>query len=257
MILYGCDSKNSVKATRRGLEAGLRGIRPYMKMLGLNMSRLIVQKNIFANEVYLPMEGGCQDPVYNSFPILEMRNGFLTSIGLQPFAMYTGEQRPVMLLIRRSAFSMSTRNFADGVRQWSDKFTARLHTALEMKFPTYEVILFSDKDTEVMNCLACQIRKFYEAEVVVGMHGAGLSNMIYMKPNSAIVEFAPYGNDGRVLLGGGPFNRASALLSHDYLIHYALKEEFKFHEQAASFNVDRFVTHIYSFLVSTGRITSS
>jgi hypothetical protein len=37
--------------------------------------------------------------------------------------------------------------------------------------------------------------------ICIGVHGAGLSNQIYMKPNSAIVELCPYGNDGRCLLG--------------------------------------------------------
>jgi hypothetical protein len=88
------------------------------------------------------------------------------------------------------------------------------------------------------------------------MHGAGLSNIIYMRPNSAVVEFAPYGNDGRVLLGGGPFNRAALLLSHDYLVHYALKEEFRFFKESmsATFDIRRFVTHIRSFLISTNRM---
>jgi hypothetical protein len=36
---------------------------------------------------------------------------------------------------------------------------------------------------------------------LIGMHGAGFGNQIYMKPNSAIVEFCPYPNDGRCLLG--------------------------------------------------------
>lgn len=90
------------------------------------------------------------------------------------------------------------------------------------------------------------------------MHGAGLSNIVYMRPNSAVVEIAPYGNDGRVLLGGGPFNRAAVLLAHDYMVHFALKEEFVFSRgsRSASFDVQRFVTHVHAFLVSTGRIAN-
>ncbi len=49
----------------------------------------------------------------------------------------------------------------------------------------------------------CQIRAFAEADVLIGMHGAGLSNQVYRKPNSAVIELCPYPNDDRCLLGGG------------------------------------------------------
>ena len=76
--------------------------------------------------------------------------------------------------------------------------------------------------------------------------------MLYMKPNSAVVEIAPYGNDGRCLLGGGPFSRTAAVVSHNYMMHHSPYEEFTWFgkELVSEFNVTRLMVHVHSFLKS-------
>ena len=101
-----------------------------------------------------------------------------------------------------------------------------------------------------MTCLECQIREFVAAKVVVGMHGAGLGNLIYMRPGGAVMEIAPYRNDARCLLGGGPFSRAAALLSLNYAMHHPRMEEFSWKRTVSEFNVSRLVIHLESFLQS-------
>lgn len=162
------------------------------------------------------------------------------------------KSRPVMLLMKRSTKAKHTRNAEDSVRQWGTSFTNRLLEALKVQFPQYDLKLFSDTDEELMSCHACQVRAFAEADVLIGMHGAGLSNQLYMKPNSAVVELCPYPNDGRCLLGGGPFSRTSALLSHNYMIHHPPHEEYIWvrRDRTSEFDVQRFVNHISSFLQS-------
>jgi len=93
---------------------------------------------------------------------------------------------------------------------------------------------------------------FEKTAVLVGMHGAGLSNMLYMRPNSAVVEFAPYGNDGRCLLGGGPFSRLATVLGHNYMMHHPPYKEYvwRLRESVSDFDINHFVTHIHSFLKS-------
>jgi hypothetical protein len=145
------------------------------------MDRLVVHRHVYANEIYLPMEGGCQDPVYNTWQILNMRKKFMDALNLTDEKPV--DAKPVMLLMKRSANAKHTRNGHDSVRQWSDAFTDRILSALRSRFVRYEVKLFSDKDEKLMSCHPCQIRAFAEADVLVGMHGAGLSNMLYMRPN--------------------------------------------------------------------------
>ena len=232
------------------MRQGLQAIKPMMELVGLSMDRLIVHKHVYAEEVYLPMEGGCQDPVYNTWQILHMRKLFMQLVGVSD--VVPKHRKPVMLLLKRSSRSKHTRNGNDLVRQWNDDFTERLLTHLQETFPSYNVVLYSDRNETMMRCYACQIRAFAAADVLVGAHGAGLGNMIYMKPNSAVVELAPYGNDGRCLLGGGPFSRAAAVLAHNYMMHQPPYEEFKWITKDASseFNITRFVVHVHSFLKS-------
>ena len=102
-------------------------------------------------------------------------------------SMMIGNSRPVMLLMKRSKGAKHTRNSEDLVRQWSESFTDRLVGALRSQFPEYNLRVYSDKDEKLMTSHGSQIRLFAGADVLIGMHGAGLSNQVYMKPNSAVV----------------------------------------------------------------------
>ena len=82
-IMFGCDSKGKDYITQAGLQHGLQSIRPFLELVGLSEDRLVVHKHVFAEEVYLPMEGGCQDPVYQTWHVLHMRREFMQRVGLQ------------------------------------------------------------------------------------------------------------------------------------------------------------------------------
>ena len=274
-IMVGCESGHTKNHTAWGLRHMLLSMEPLMKLAGLSMDRLVVHRHVFAREIYLPMEGGCQDPVYNTWQILSMRERFLNVLNItrspppgveesMPVRNSSSSRqllrqvhkkkrkKPIMLLIKRSSGAKHTRNYEGGLtlRLWDDDFTKRLMRDLRTRFPGYNVKIFSDQDEKTMRCYPCQIRAFAEADVLIGMHGAGLSNQLYMKPNSAVVELCPYANDGRCLLGGGPFSRLAAVMSHNYMIHHPRKEEFKViaRNKTSQFNIERFTLHIQSFL---------
>ena len=247
-ILFGCDVKNSMKATNKGLRQGLQAIQPMLEAIGISTDRLIIHKHVYAREIYLPMEGACQDPVYNTWQLLHMRQYFLDKLKLQETQLndeyHTSSttitsisnhhdnisdsieknssntrridennnsasnhnhyhSKPIMLLLKRSSNSRHTRNGHDLVRQWNNNFTMLLMNELQRTFINhYDIRIYSDRNESVMKCFECQIQIFHEAKVLIGVHGAGLSYMLYMQPNSAVVELAPYPNDGRCLLGG-------------------------------------------------------
>ena len=164
--------------------------------------------------------------------------------------------QPIMLLLKRSSNAKHTRNGMDLVRQWNDKFFKQILNALQLEFRQYSVRTLLDKDVNLMNCQACQVTLISQSVVMIGVHGAGLANMIYMPHNSAVVELCPYVNDGRCLLGGGPFSRTAAVLSHNYMIHHPPYDEFQWNhiERTSEFNISRFVLHIKSFLISIGKL---
>lgn len=262
-IMFGCDSKKKDYITQAGLAHGLQSIRPFFELVGLDMGRIVVHKHVHADEVYLPMEGGCQDPVYQTWPILHMRKVFMRRAGIEWESSPAAERgssteagrstksTPTLLLLKRSSDTKHTRNGHDSVRQWSDNFANRLVLSLERMLPNYNVVLFSDRNSTMMACHACQMRAFHSAKVVIGMHGAGLSNMLYMRPGSAVVEFAPYANDARCLPGGGPFSRLSAVMSHNYMMHHPPIDEYRWTAgRTSEFNDTRFATHIRNFLAS-------
>ena len=76
--------------------------------------------------------------------------------------------------------------------------------------------------------------------------------IIWSYPTILSTELCPYPNDGRCLLGGGPFSRIAAVMSHNYMIHHPPHNEFKWilKDRSSEFDINRFVTHIHSFLQS-------
>jgi hypothetical protein len=246
-----------------------------VSLFNISADRFIIHKHVFAREVYFPMEGGCQDPVYNTWQILHMRNLLFQRLQLQDRnltelipqkkknnktddsqAMNNNHQnqnkyKKVMTILKRSSNSVHTRNKHDGVRQWNDAFANEIIKQLQFTFPDYEVNLLSDRHEKIMKCFECQVKEFARTDVLIGIHGAGLGMALYMPPNSAVIEIAPYINDGRCLLGGGPFSRLATVMGHNYMMHQPSYEEFKWKKDKTSeFNLTLFVIHTQSFLKS-------
>ena len=61
----------------------------------------------------------------------------------------------------------------------------------------YQVILLNSHDSYWTNCMTCQIRMYANTDILIGLHGAGLTNIIFMPPNSLVVELAAQ-FDGRM-----------------------------------------------------------
>lgn len=87
------------------MKAGLQAIRPMMQLAGLSMDRLVVHRHVFAQEIFLPMEGGCQDPVYNTWQLLHMRQHFMKKLNIVHVCMYVSILKVHIHLFSR-AFSM-------------------------------------------------------------------------------------------------------------------------------------------------------
>ena len=87
---------------------------------------------------------------------------------------YEGTKKNIVIL-QRSA-SGYTRN-QDRSRRWNDTMLETIVTSFAAVFGTrYNIVVFSDKNVPLMNCPLCQAKVFSEASIVVGQHGAGLTN---------------------------------------------------------------------------------
>eukprot|EP01033_Poteriospumella_lacustris_P017332 gene17332-12389_t len=337
-LLYGCDrmkikEKMDPSGTQRILNAGKYNLIRILTVAEPSIdwaARVLIQEHVQADEIYLPMEGGCQDVIYNTWLALYQRQFLLQRLGLllekntaasaagrqqqgstmgsrpafhlsrtialhqqhdqtttassvhnqttrrfgpwyqaplpsllndhkQELLLWSEHERqrrsgprrkPVLTLVKRSANSQFTRNSADLVRAWTDAFTTEVIDALQQQLPRYELRLFSDRNVSLLSCFACQVQWMYETDVLVAVHGAGLGMALYMPPTSVMIEIAPYTNDGRLMLGGGPFSRVAALMSQHYYAHYIAYPEFIWESRTKTsrFNITRLVTATRDFL---------
>lgn len=175
----------------------------YFKWLGLE-DRL-VNGTVYATEIVYPREGACQDIAFNAWEMLNQREVFLKLIGINTSKETTrhlvdankksdGVRRSIIVL-RRSA-SPYTKNQGDyKKRRWpkgtiesSDGGKGTLIIALEKYFPNHQIDIFSDLNSTLMLSPPTQIGMFHNADIVIGMHGAGLTNSMYMSPGGIVVE---------------------------------------------------------------------
>ncbi len=224
----------------------------FFRMLGL-MDRLI-NDTIYAESIYLPREGGCQDVGYNIWEIANMRekmlgliqknivdvNNILKSVFYKThiFHNQNNVKKESIILLRRSS-SDFTRNH-DRARRWNETMFENILTSLNNMFgKKYELILFSDQNSAIMKCPLCQAKLFNDATVVIGMHGAGLTNTIYMNKDTFVVELIPF-FDSRHAPITGIFPRLSALLNHH---HYSFN-----YDGMVGFQPDHLSTEIAIFI---------
>ncbi len=91
--------------------------------------------------------------------------------------------------------SANSFNKGDNSRIWDDHMLLNLMNSLKGAFPNTYIIPFSDKNTTLMNCVACQIELLSKASVLIGVHGAGMGNMLYMPSHAVCVELTVH--DGK------------------------------------------------------------
>ena len=206
----------------------------FFDMLGLR-DRLI-NGTIYANEILIPREGGCQDAGYNIWELVNMKEHFLRKIeedknfydghlnkhlkayhGVDAIEGPYKSAKKLIVILQRTSSSEFTRN-QDRSRRWSDDLVKRLISSFASAFgQRYRIVVYSDQNFELMKCYLCQVKLFSDASMAVGLHGAGLTNTLYMKPNSVVVEIVSF-FDSRHAPLTGIFSRLSGLLG---LHHYS------------------------------------
>ena len=206
----------------------------HFDMLGL--SDRLINGTVYANEILIPREGGCQDAGYNIWELVNMKDHFLRKIeedknfyevflnkvlkayhGVDAIEGPYKSAKKSIVILQRTSSSEFTRN-QDRSRRWSNELVKRLISSFASAFgQRYRIVIYSDQNVELMKCYLCQVKLFSEASIVVGLHGAGLTNSLYMKPNSIVVEIVSF-FDSRHAPLTGIFSRLSGLLG---LHHYS------------------------------------
>jgi hypothetical protein len=236
----------------------------------LGLKDRIINGSYYAKEAYMPREGGCQEPGYAMWEIYTMRKVFMEmarkEIGVMgrnhtqgwgyptysmpdpsfgPMDFYQSEEdshKPVVLLVKRSS-SRFTQNQGDfKERRWPPEFggAGGVRDALARVFPHHRIQIFSDLDKDMMMCMACQAQVFNSAEVVVGVHGAGLTNAVFMNPGGILVEAVPR-YDSRHAPITGIFARLAGMNGLSHFSYYLRKE---FHPDRLANHTREFYDHV-------------
>jgi len=103
-------------------------------------------------------------------------------------------------------------------REFSEETQQRMTRAFRVHYgDNYRIVVVSSNNTQLMSCIACQIRLYRQADVLVGLHGAGLTHIMFMKPGSVLIE-ATGEFDGRMAPVCGYHGPLAAIYGvHHYL----------------------------------------
>jgi hypothetical protein len=209
----------------------------------------LINGTFYAKEVIMPREGGCQDIGYNAWEVVTMREKFYDMLKIHESSFFpvssasaSGKPKgkPVVLILTRSAGKFTQNKYDANIRSWSPDQLRDLQEDLKVSFPNHTLDIFSDTNATLMTCPLCQAEKFSRADVVIGYHGAGLSNAMFMRPGSVLVEvIAKF--DSRHIPIIGIFPRVSDIIGLHHFSYYKDPKNLK------NFDIHDFVTEIADF----------
>jgi hypothetical protein len=253
----------------------------YLRWLGINQEQLI-QGEVFSEEVLIPRDGACQDLLYNRWELQSAREFIFKRAGLSDRLERTHDpessgsdldsavtphfpqvsrrgtethgasvqgpawmrgRKPLMVLLGRSKLSKFTARKSDIPRIWTSDFFNEVFTALGSAFPQFEVVAYSDRNETMMRCIECQVELFSRTSVLIGMHGAGFTNSIFMPPGGAIVEIVP-STEGRMNPASGIFSRFAMATGVHHLIYPVPPDKLHFSRKGTSFPLHEVLAYI-------------
>lgn len=197
---------------------------PHIFINWLGLGHRLINGTFYAHEAIMSREGGCQDAGYNAWEVVTMRETFIRLSGLSPDSV-PRKKKPTVLIIVRSTSSFFVQNKFAKVRNWPKGSLPVLMSSLQGLFPNHDVALFKDSNKTLMTCPPCQVSMFNDAEIVIGMHGAGMSNNMYMRPGGVVVEVLP-DFDSRHAPLVGIFPRLSGIIGLHHYSYYIKDMEF-------------------------------
>jgi hypothetical protein len=120
--------------------------------------------------------------------------------------------RNVVILHRRSPKK-------DSDRDWTDFTLRSVVRSFTDFFPMHNVVVLSSEAMDdPAHCYACDLVVLSKTDVLVGAHGAGLTNQMFMPAGGLVIEIAGTFKDVNLPLCGyyGPF---AAIFGHHHFLH--------------------------------------
>lgn len=194
---------------------------PHLVFQWLGVADRLINGTVYAKQAYMPREGGCQDVGYNAWEFVTTRETFLklAKVDQDDYS----SQRSIVI-VTRSWASAYLKNRGDYLmRMWPRVALKKMIKALQTAFPNHKIELYSDMDESLMQCRECQIKMFHRADISIAIHGAGLTNTMFMRPGGVVIEVIP-NFDTRHLPIVGIFPRLSGIIGLNHYSYYQTKD---------------------------------
>lgn len=206
----------------------LLGIAPSRIISGFDRISLGKEQSgdlVLAGQVYIPRPIRCAFALSNAEEVRLLARILLTNAFKKSGISFNADSHAAgrasirgakkrLIILQRYTDSPALR------REWDNETFNQVIASFSRKFRDHEVFPMRSNDGKYRSCFDCEIREFSKADVLVGMHGAGLTNMIFMPKNSLVVEFTGEWDSRMMPVCGytGPLCAANG--HHHYIHHY-------------------------------------
>lgn len=249
-----------------------------LHLLGIEPYRLIT-RSVIAGTVYIPREMTWSDALKNpAEPRLlakELIKGSIKEIEKRvPYKLYTkskdyasmfnpNSKQPTLrhqvddpnyneTKARKNLVILIRKNkSAWGSRFWSDEMNRKVLELFNQSFPDHNIVPhFSDVIYHPQFCMACEILELTTADILVGLHGAGLTKQMFMPPGGLVFELSSHINAAQMPLCGYYGNWAFMFGHHHYFYGYDYDNGDGKREEMDPVDVVREARAYYDFLHS-------
>lgn len=91
---------------------------------------------------------------------------------------------------------------------------------MQRAFPASEILSLTNTNASRSHCLACEIAVYRDVHLLVGVHGAGMTNVMFMPPGRSVLLEITGIFDGRMLPVCGYHGPLAAIYGVHHVIHH-------------------------------------
>lgn len=214
----------------------------FFVLLGIDPAR-VISGPVFAQEVFIPRFLRCSYLLSNPVEIQLLAKQLLqAAYAAEGIKQRVPTSRPHKQLGRPSADTPAADSTPAGVaektmiiqqrftahgsnyRQWSNETMTKVVKAFTKHFPEHRLVIHNSANLKDRS-VAKELIAFSQADVLIGLHGAGFTSMMFMPPNSLIVEMVGRIVDVHMPICGYYGPMAAAMGHHHYIHSYTVDSQ--------------------------------
>jgi hypothetical protein len=190
-----------------------------------------IHGNICAKNVYVASPSDCRGGAYMSNMHLKVQE-FASKIPLVSSSIAQEVEKEMVLILHRDDNRGDREPISD---------INKLVSALE-KVGYSNIKVVNSSDERFWSCIPCQMQVFRNTKIFISSHGAGLFNMVFMRPGTYVVEIASLSRPEEPYYSSAG-QRAYSLRQHYY--HYYWRQQ---NVDSIRIDVDFFASELQNFV---------